>query len=501
MTGPRMVAPALLIGLGLAFGLIATANGAGYRYGVSDQAFYIPVVVRSIDPTLFPRDASLIDAQGHLMATDEILATLIRTTGTSLETLYLGCYLISLALMWTGLTSIALRVYRSPWALVALGAALTLRHRIPETSANSFEPYFHPRMLAFALGTLAVGALLRRRPWAAVAWVAAAAPVHVTTALWFSVLVGVALAVLDVRMRRLGALGALAAGVSLAVAVAIGPLSGTLTIMDDTWLQAVASKDSLFATLWPAWAWVANLGSLAVLWWAYRVRASRGHSTNEDLALAWGATALVALFLLTLPLVAARVALPVQFQISRVFWLIDFLATVYLIGVVADRPDRRTRAVVAAVVLVTLAVGRGAYVMFVERPERALFERRAVESPWQDTMRWIQGQPRDAHVLADPGHAWKYGTSVRVAAERDVFLEEVKDSAFAIYSRDVAIRVVDRTRAVGDFSALTAERARALARQYDLDFLITEADLPLPVLYRNVQFRVYALQQPVAGSP
>jgi hypothetical protein len=285
------------------------------------------------------------------------------------------------------------------------------------------------------------------------------------------------------------------------VAVAIGPLSGTLTIMDDTWLQAVASKDSLFATLWPAWAWVANLGSLAVLWWAYRVRASRGHSTNEDLALAWGATALVALFLLTLPLVAARVALPVQFQISRVFWLIDFLATVYLIGVVADRPDRRTRAVVAAVVLVTLAVGRGAYVMFVERPERALFERRAVESPWQDTMRWIQGQPRDAHVLADPGHAWKYGTSVRVAAERDVFLEEVKDSAFAIYSRDVAIRVVDRTRAVGDFSALTAERARALARQYDLDFLITEADLPLPVLYRNVQFRVYALQQPVAGSP
>ena len=35
--------------------------------------------------------------------------------------------------------------------MVALGAAFTLRHRIPETSANSFEPYFHPRMLAFGL--------------------------------------------------------------------------------------------------------------------------------------------------------------------------------------------------------------------------------------------------------------------------------------------------------------------------------------------------------------
>jgi hypothetical protein len=40
--------------------------------------------------------------------------------------------------------------------------------------------------------------------------------------------------------------------------------------------------------------------------------------------------------------------------------------------------------------LVTTAVGRGAYVMFVERPERALFEVRVVESPWEDAMRWIQ---------------------------------------------------------------------------------------------------------------
>ncbi len=29
-------------------------------------------------------------------------------------------------------------------------------------------------------------------------------------------------------------------------------------------------------------------------------------------------------------------------------------------------------------------------------------------------------------MLADPGHAFKYGTSVRVSAERDVFLEDVE---------------------------------------------------------------------------
>ena len=76
-----------------------------------------------------------------------------------------------------------------------------------------------------------------------------------------------------------------------------------------------------------------------------------------------------------------------------------------------------------------------------------------------------------------------------------MFLEEVKDSAIAIYSRDVASRVVERTTAIGDFGTLTADRARDLARRYELDYLVTEADLQLPVAYRNAQFRIYTLDR------
>ena len=65
--------------------MLSTANGGMYRYGVSDQAFYIPVVTRALDPAAFPRDAALIDAQGHLMLADEVLAALVRTTGASIE--------------------------------------------------------------------------------------------------------------------------------------------------------------------------------------------------------------------------------------------------------------------------------------------------------------------------------------------------------------------------------------------------------------------------------
>ena len=509
--------PGVWVAGGALFIVLATANGAGYRYGTSDQALYIPAVVRALDASAFPRDASMIDAQGRLMFVDDLLAGAVRVTGLPLDVLFLGGYLASLTLTWTGLILIGTRVYRNPWAIAALAAALTLRHRIPRTSANSFEPYFHPRMLAFALGALAVAAVLRRRAWTAIGLVAVSAAIHPTTALWFAILLGVALAILDVRMRRLAVAGAMGAAAVLVWAVAVGPLQGALVVMDDPWLQAVANKDSLFATGWPLWAWSANFGVLGLLWWAHRVRTRRGDATPEDTALAWAATALVGLFVITLPAVAAGLSLVVQFQIPRVFWLVDFLATVYVVAAVADArvaearaapaPDTRARRVwapplpaVAAIVLIACSAGRGAYIMLVERPDRALFAATIQESPWENAMQWVAEQPSDVHLLADPGHAWKYGTSARVSTARDVLLEEVKDTALAIYSRDVALRFLDRTTALGDFSALTDERARALAHRYDLDFLVTENGAPsaflqqLPIVYRNERFRIYDLR-------
>jgi hypothetical protein len=473
----------------VAFILLATANGAGYRYGTSDQAFYIPVVVRALDPSAFPRDATLIDAQGRLMLGDEVLAAATRATDLPLDILFLAAHLLSLALVWAALVLIGRSLYRSTWLTIALGAAFTLRHRIPRTSANSFEPYFHPRMLAFGLGALAIAAVLRRRFWTAIALVGVSAVIHITTAMWFAILVGVAIAFVDVRLRRFALIGAAAAGFFVAWAMVAGPLTASPTRMDAVWLEAVAAKDSLLASQWPLWAWAANLGLLAILWWAHLRRQAQGTATPDDAGLVWGATALVAIFLLTFPAVVARFALPVQLQISRVFWLVDFVALIYAIGVIR----RKRIAVAAASLLIAASVSRGIYVMTIEHPERALFDIHLAETPWEDAMAWIRQQPIDTHVLADAGHAWRYGSSVRVSAERDVFLEDVKDSAIAIYSRDVAERYLERTRAIADFGALTAVGARQLAARYDLDYLVTEHELPLPVAYRNEQFRIYSL--------
>ena len=462
----------------------ATANGAGYRYGISDQAFYIPVVVRALQPAAFPRDASLIDSQGRLMLSDEIIAGIVRVTGLPLEYLFLAAYLLSLLLIWIAIAAIGRRLFASPWLTVAFAAAMTLRHRIPRTTANSIEPYFHPRMLAFGVGALAIAAVLRRRFWLAIALVAVSGLVHVTTGLWFAVMLGVAIAYLDPNLRRLAMAGAAAAAVVVAWAGIAGPLRSSFVRMDPPWLEVIAGKD-LFAAEWPVWAWVSNLGLLVIAWAAYRWK----ENPPELGAVIRGAAALVGLFLVTFPLVRAKLAFPVQLQISRVFWLVDFVALLCLIGLVR----RERTAKVLAATLVAVALVRAVYVMTVEHPERSLVAVHLPASDWDDALKWIRTQPLDAQVLADPGHAWKYGTSVRVAAERDVFLEEVKDSAVAIYSRDVAVRFLERVRASLDFDQMTADRARDLAARYDLDYLVFEKDLPLPVAYRNARFKVYSL--------
>ncbi|HEX6465126.1 MAG TPA: hypothetical protein VFZ98_11750, partial [Vicinamibacterales bacterium] len=172
--------------------MLATMNSAGYRYAASDQAFYIPAVVRLLEPAAFPRDAQLIDGQARITLVDDGVAALVRVTGVSLQHAFIALYCVALALLFAAAIWIGTRMYKDRWSLVALTAALTLRHSISKTGANTLEGYFHPRTFAFALGLLGVGAFLDKRDWLWIALIAIALTIHPTTAIWFGVWLGIA---------------------------------------------------------------------------------------------------------------------------------------------------------------------------------------------------------------------------------------------------------------------------------------------------------------------
>lgn len=486
----------LLLALaGIAFALLATANSGGYRYGVSDQAFYTAAVIKQLQPGLYPRDTPLLAAESRLMWSDEIVAGLSGALGVELPPLYLALYLGSLAVLFVAAVAFGRAAGLSWWAIAALILVLTFRHRIARTGANTLEGYMHPRMIAFGLGVLALGSVLVARHGRAMLWTAVAACWHPTTAFWFGLVVTVAVLVDRPHWRR-AMTAVLAAVAVLAVwAVLTGPLAGRLVIMDPAWLSVLADKDYLFPHEWPLNAWLLNASYPAVIFALYRRRAAQGRATSGERALVAGLLALAGVFLIVLPFTAIRVALAVQMQVTRVFWVLDFAAAAYVCRWLVDDWLARNRLGRRAVVAVLLAgaVARGAYLL---SDGRRLIAMALPPTPWVEAMAWLKQAPSDWHVLADPIHAWKYGVSVRVGAEKDTLVETGKDTALAMYDREVAMNVGERLAALRHFNDMNASDFRAVADRFGVDVLIVELAhrLDLPELYRNRQFAIYQLQ-------
>ena len=488
---------ALLLGA-LAFAAAATLNAGGYRYGASDQAFYIPAILHQLDPSLFPRDWAMLGAQGRFFFVDEIFAGLVRVTGLSLPAWFAVAQVATLGVLYAGAYALGRQVLTTPWALAAWMAALTLRHRIAKTGANTLEGYFHPRMLVFGIGLASLALFLRGRPWWALGLAMGSAILHPTTATLFVGIIAVGIVVSEPRRR----VPVLAAGVFAVVALGAGVAAGVFDVatMDDGWLALLETKDYVFPTQWSFDTWALNLLGPLILIATSVARRRAGLASPRELGLLAGCLALVAGFAASLPFIASGVALAVQLQTSRVFWPVEIVATLFLVWWLVDRPARAhagawlPRAVAALLVAATVA--RSAYVGFVESPNRATIAFGLPSDDWTTALRWIRANtPAGAHVLADPGHAWKYGTAVRIGAERDVFLEETKDVAMALYSKATADRVRARIAATSGFAGMDASAVRALAAQEGLTVLVTDRSLDLPVAYRAGAFAIYRLER------
>ncbi len=488
----------LTLACAAAFILLCTLNSAGYRYGASDQALYTPAVLRHLDPALFPRDAPLIDTQARLMLNDEVVAALSRVTGLSLQPLYFLLYVATLALLLTAGLRLGGRMYRTRGACLALAAAMTLRHAISHTGTNSLEGYFHPRQVAFALGLLAAALFLERRDRLVIACLAGMAVAHTTTFVWFAIwLIGAAWAGRP-DARRVLALGTAAVALVALWMLWRGPFAGRLHRIDPAWMGVISGKDYLFPLSWPLDAWATNLVTIPIILVAWRSRVRSGLAVEGEGALVAGAMMLAVLFLCWLPFNAARLALAVQMQASRLFWILDAFATVYLVWAIAEgtarAPSLARRGIAAAALVTLLSAARGGYICFVQFPDRKIVSIDVQHDDWRDAMAWARTTDARSGWLADPQHASLYGASLRAIGERDVLLEDAKDAALAMYDRNIAMRVADRRAALAEHPWDTAGGARALARRYDLDYLVTSAPVALPVAFRAGSLTIYRLR-------
>ena len=132
------VLPPGLPAAALAFFVLATANSGGYRYGISDQAFYQPAIVHALQPELFPRDTPLLEAQTRLMLGDDALAAASRVAGLDLPALFFGVYVLSLVALFGAAVAFAnalgpnrSRRRSDSRSTLASGPSSSMRSRLP----------------------------------------------------------------------------------------------------------------------------------------------------------------------------------------------------------------------------------------------------------------------------------------------------------------------------------------------------------------------------------
>jgi hypothetical protein len=352
--------------------------------------------------------------------------------------------------------------------------------------------------VAFALGLFAIAMFIERRHAFALIFMTLVAAMHTTTALWFGIWLAAAAWFGRPEWRRsFVVLGLAVLGVA-AWALWQGPLAGRLQVMDAEWLAVIADKDYLFPLAWPVSAWITNLISIPVIIVAWRARVRAGITFPDERSVVLGGLTLALVFVVWLPFDAMHLALAVQLQTSRVFWLLDALATMYLVWALTEaaRSAAATsrRAAIVACVLVALSTARGLYTCFVQFPDRKIFAVNIDHPDWRRAMAWARATPPTTGWLADPVHAALYGSSVRAAGHRDVLLDAMKDSALAMYDRTIAMRVADRQRALRELPWDTPDGARALSQRYDLDYLVTSRSVDLPVAYRAGSLTIYRLR-------
>jgi hypothetical protein len=58
----------------------------------------------------------------------------------------------------------------------------------------------------------------------------------------------------------------------------------------------------------------------------------------------------------------------------------------------------------------------------------------------------------------------------------------------------VALRTRDRLQRVALFTEMSLDQLRDVGRDYQLDFLISEAEMPMPLIYQSGLIRVYRLR-------
>ena len=414
----------------------------GYQYDVHDQHSTVPVLKRSVDPALYPRDLLLTQQQNRFSLFDRVMAWPARWVGV--EWAFFGCYLLVTSVSSLLLWKIARAIFLDDGAaLLATAACLCIFAAIfadPATVALPLVVQLHletaRRVVALFAAMYLGGTVWRFAKLCHIGWQ---------------------------RNRRVSAV-AMAQALGLLVLLAwLTSIEGTLN------LRELHDPDQSALMLKWALPYLFLIGPLL--------------PRKPSGLLPVYCAGLLGAIVVGAALLAG---LGVHMLCAAIVWA-------------GSRPGARSRLAVGLVA----AFGLGAAVQCGERAKTQGY--RAIPREWirvpgsctrgpkRDLTEWMRTQsPVDALFVVPP-----HERGIRIHGERSLFVTW-KEGGPVLYSKSYAkewslrMTIVDKYERLGELHFLR------LARAYGVDYAVTypDHDLPFPTAYANDRFCVYHLRPP-----
>ena len=497
----------------------------GYRFGTTDQAIHLTLLRRLLEPGSMGQDLVASHADAHASLWWHLQAPVVALVGWGrIDLLYLVVYGVCLVATFALLQRIALELLDDRWAAILAPAILVIFRACP-AHVHTFEPELVNRTFTHPLVLWALLLLLRGRVIHAAAICGLVFNLHASTAVHTALAVGAG-ALLDPSLRRRlpaagGAFVLAAAPLLVMTALRGGP--GQWWV-DDAWMHVLRWR--MPHHLFP-WRWTAGIWATAAFQVGLWLAASRTLRAGATTRRCWGAVLGVAL---CGPVLGTLAAGPVPFAplLALHLWeswiVLAVLAYLAAAGLVAQL--LRASATPSRVAGVLLAA------LFLVAPEGALcgLDNERIwrwRAPTGDQAALVDflstvEHPGGTLLVSPTGMTW-----LRAWTGQALYVT-VKDGGEVVFDREMALQWRDRLadlcgedvlagppprgewrgyRAVGGpanaaFDRQSANRLRQLAAHLRSWLLVVPADHPrqdLSPIYGNDGYLVYDLR--AEGGP
>lgn len=462
----------------------------GYSFSGGDQTIYVPAVLQKINPKLYQHDSITKAPEKDLSVFFTIMASIVRTTSTDIEWVYILLYFVVHYWFIFSAYSLTYTITRNHQTALIATSIIALPKYVGGTTITTVDFSWIPRFLALPFSLNSINASLQTRPSVAVLLLSIAFVIHPFTGISTGLfLVGIFVLIkIPVRQAISASLFSLPLLAWIITIHTQLPAYHNPLLIDSSWWQILLSRIPYnFLQTWKLSGW-GSIGITLVLL-LLNLRTKPSSELNKKIIHSGIGIALMVTIVHLLTVEILKLSVFTQLQLLRI-WLWPTILSLIVTSDLIVKLLRKKSPINTAVAVVLLA---SLYTNFGHvRTTAAIEWPHSNKNDWIAVQEWIKkNTPTDAIILTPP-----HRNGFRIYSQRSI-VGEIKDGSSSLYSWELASLWQQRLSDVHPLGNKTTIEIKKLAQKYHADYFVAFTDDPiyrnLPELFRTKTLVVYKL--------